>query len=228
MRPAGILVAVIPAIGGAIAWGLLYVYTYSEFAFLAWAIGAVIGLTAAGLGSRGVGTAIVCSALALSSIAAGKMCAMKWAAADSFAYHYLEDWLSFDTYKEDVSDAIAFHEIAGEQEYPAFMADRNYSESPAAADVTDAEVDRFTDESAPWLEWMFDERPSYSQWREEVVDIFTQDAEEAAAEEAAKLTFVEAAGYARDAIAIEDLMLAGFAVVGAALFGCGFLLAPRL
>lgn len=228
MKPAGILVAVIPTVGGAVAWGLIYLHTFCEFSFLAWAVGAVIGITAAGFGSRGFGTAVVCAAFALTSIAGGKVYAMQWSAAEAFAYHYLEGWLSFDSYKGYASDAIAFAKVESEERYPQFMAERQYSDAVAAAEVSEAEIDEFVEYDVPWLEWMYEERPTYAEWRAEVESSYAEDAESLAFEEAAKMTLVESVGYVKDyLVELTDAWLAMIAVGAAGFFGYGCLIGPR-
>lgn len=228
MKPAGILLAVVPASGGAIAWGLLYAHTYCEFAFLAWVIGAVIGITAASFCSRRVGTAIVCAAFALASIAAGKTCAMKWSAADSFAYYYLEEWLSFEAFKELAEDAKAFAKIDDSDSYPQFMAERRYSRSVVASEVSEAEVADFVEFDKEWLLWMYDERPTYAEWRIEVEDYYAEEAQKLANEDARGMTVVEAGGYAIEYLTEPvDAFFAIVAMGPAALFGYGFLLAPK-
>jgi hypothetical protein len=227
MKPAGILAALLPVAGGSIAWGLLYVNTYCEFAFLAWVVGAAIGLAAASVASRGLGTAIICGALALASIAAGKVCAMKWSAADSFAYYYLEDWLSFDSYRELAHDAIAFAKVDSEEEYPEFMTERRYSDSIQGAGVTEAEVAEFIKYDKEWLEWMYEYRPTYSEWRAEVEDGYAVDAQEAASHEASEMTIVEAAGYAIDHLALVDVFFAVVAAGASTSFGSGILLQSK-
>jgi len=228
MRAAGLLVALIPAVGGAIGWGLLYAHTFCEFAFLAWVIGTLIGIGAASLGSRGAGTAIVCGAFALSSIAAGKVCAVKWSAAEAYAYYYLDDWLSFDAFKEAAEDAKAFAKVESTDGYPKFMVERRYSEAVDASAVTAAEIDAFIENDKEWLEWMYAARPNYTEWRAEVEGWYVIQADELASTDATDMTVVEAVGEALEyCVEPVDALYAVIAMGSAAFFGAGLMIAPK-
>src|SRR5688572_27668907 len=151
VKPWGILGAIFAASAGAFIWGAIAFTFDREFAFVAWGIGAGVGMSSLLLGSRGVLNGVICAVLTLASIAVGKMLPYEFVSTEDLVYTYLDDWLDKDHYDEIILDAKAFEKVKAESEYPRYMVDRSYTDETKPADVGPDEVEYFKEEFVPKL-----------------------------------------------------------------------------
>ena len=82
MKPLGIVGALIGAVVGALAWGLIAWKLQVEIGYVAWGIGLLVGFLSYAMGGRGMSNGVVCAVVALISMFVGKMLAVRFTAGD--------------------------------------------------------------------------------------------------------------------------------------------------
>ena len=162
--------AAIVAFVGAWLWMIIAVKFQYEFGLIAWIIGGAVGFAAAALGGRGLLSGVLCALLAVAAIVGGKYWTVESLRSEAMAqFAVLEDGL-VDTdwyYDEVLEDARLYREIGQDtQSIRAFMVERGYTDAVDPAGVSLVEVQEFQEYSAPDLEWIAANNPSFDEWTE--------------------------------------------------------------
>jgi len=169
--PKSMGLAVLAAFVGAFVWKFIAVTLEIELAFLAWLIGGAIGFAAAIGGARGQKTAIACAVLAAVAILGGKYWMISsfqanWEQALSYSAEAEEIDFNED-YIEELEDANIFLvNVQDDDSLRTFMIDRGYAELYDNQEISNEELQHFKEYTAPRLEKIANEQPSYDQWFE--------------------------------------------------------------
>jgi hypothetical protein len=162
------------AVGAAVLCGFLWqqlaLTLDYELGIVAWLVGAAVGLAGALAGSRGVLAGITCAVLVLIAIAAGKYLTY-YAYQERLAFAWGEQgvWAGEEgraRFEKIQVDAELLLELDGsDTALRYFVFERNYSDAPDLADVTDGDVAEFHKSDETDLSWISTEDPSFDQWR---------------------------------------------------------------
>lgn len=168
----------IVAIGGAAAvaflgawlWMIIAVRFEYELGLVAWIIGAAVGFAAAALGGRGLLSGILCALLALGAIIGGKYWTVEHVRTEALEqFSFLEEGLfDAEAYFEEVLEDARLFRTVGDDDHSlsAFMVERGYTDADDPSRVGPAEMKDFKEFSAPDLEWVAANSPSFEEWTE--------------------------------------------------------------
>jgi hypothetical protein len=219
IKPLGVIGAIFAAGVGALVWGAISTFLDVEFGFIAWGIGAGIGLTSLLLGSKGTLNGIVCVALTLLAIGTGKVVPYYLINEDDLALSFMDDWLDKEHYDEIMLDAKAFKKLKDESKYPNYMVDRFYTDETDPKQVTPEEVEEFKQDYLPNIKWAIDNEPSYEEWREYMFEKESGYGTTMARKTLADTTFADRVRFATEDMTAIDII---FVVLGvASAFGMG-------
>jgi hypothetical protein len=166
-----IIAPLVVAVLGALLWYFIAINLEFEYGLIAWLIGAAVGFVSLSSGAQGNATGAVCALLVVGSICGGKY--MIVASGQSDLAEQLSSSIEYEGivlqefYQEELGDASEFSKLPGDDaSLRRFMVAHDYSDSPDAAQVTDEEVAQFVEYTAPRLQDIALNRPSFEEWRE--------------------------------------------------------------
>jgi hypothetical protein len=159
------------AVLGAMLWYFVAVKLDYEFGAIAWLIGGAVGFAAFASGARGNAIGVICALFVVASICGGKYFAV--ASQQSELAELLSNSLEYEGmdlrefYQEELVDAREFAGLSGDDaSLRRFMAAHEYSDSLDAAQVSAEEVSLFLEYTAPRLQEIALNKPSFEEWRE--------------------------------------------------------------
>lgn len=164
MRIKAIVGALIGAVVGAVIWGGVTYYTNYEIGWIAWGVGALVGMGAAWGGARGAMAGCLCAVIALGAIFAGKMMAVRWV-IDKHRDEIMAEALGQEAYKDFQIDVADFAKVTDEAKYPQFMIDHKYVEAASSQEVSSADLMSFNREHVPALKAAAVTMPGYEEWQ---------------------------------------------------------------
>lgn len=158
----------IAALVGAAAWGLIAHFANTEFGYLAWGIGALVGFAAVKGGGHGTVTALGAAALAVLAIGTGKHFAFR-AAVDTAADEYVAG-IEPQHHAERTRDAEDWVALGAQ---PSAAQIETYLEEHGFEPVPPHE---FAAQEGPALAAFAAAKPSLEQWRDEIRTDFASGA----------------------------------------------------
>ena len=168
MKPQALIGALIGGVIGAVIWGVIAHLTGYEHSLIAIGVGALVGFGAKALGGEGAATGLFAVVITVGAIFAGKMFAVYLVLNASL------DEINGDVnqvmYEEYMEDARLFNDIrdGNEQQWREFMIDRGYSEERYPDDILKQDLEDFRTYTAGPLIEMYEEQPTYDQWKSDV------------------------------------------------------------
>jgi len=166
-----LLAAIAAALVGAAVWaGIAWKWEY-EFAYVAWAIGGLIGLAAVKFYGHGLVLGVTCGVLALASIFGGKLAAAY--ILTEAEIHAIVEQVSPAMFAELQSDAAAFAALPephSEEELIEFIATHGYSVDSDPLNVTEGEIEAFREFTIPQLGDITVGRLDHEQWRQNLIE----------------------------------------------------------
>ncbi len=166
MTPSSFLVALLAAGAGALVWAAVSFFTGYEVGYIAWALGALVGLAMVRFGGRGVACASAAAVLTVAGIAGGKLLGTRFVVEKELQ----EAWKSTFTpelHEELVGDAADFALVdmdAGDEELQRFMVEHRYTMADSPEGVQEEELQTFRSSNAPDLRALHADRPSFEDW----------------------------------------------------------------
>ncbi len=156
------------ALVGALIWGLIAYVTEYELGYIAWGIGLLVGLVAVKFGGRGLATAATCAALTLVAIMGGKLLGTQLIVGKAMSSAEKEEYLPQELYDELGRDAVDYAALPDRspETLAVFMIEHAYVDFETPGEVTDEDVAGFRRHSAPTLEWLHAEQPSFAAWQD--------------------------------------------------------------
>jgi hypothetical protein len=160
-----LLASLAAALAGAFIWKFIAVAFEYELGLIAWGIGGAVGFAASKFGSRGQNAGIICAVLTFFAIFGGK-----YMAYDSFRTQLVETMSTASPEMNEIYDGeqaeakLYVKNVHDEKSKRQFMVDHGYSESWEVDGVTDKEIEEFNQYSAPRLESIGADTPSFEQW----------------------------------------------------------------
>lgn len=164
MKPFAIVGAIVGAVVGAIIWGAIAAFAGRESAYVAWGIGALVGIGAVLGGGRGTMMGVTCAIIAVLSILAGKMVAVHIVFQEMIP-EVVEARTSERAFDEFQKDATDFAKLESGSDHIQFMIDHDYTDETNPDDVTPEEVASFRKYDVPELQDMASSTTTYDYWR---------------------------------------------------------------
>lgn len=164
VEPMGVIGTFLGAVVGALVWGGLTYATGYEIGYVAWGIGALVGIGAKLGGARGTTASGMAAALALVSIFVGKVLAVKFGAPAEIR-KMAAGQFTHERFDEVQKDAEAYASVTGEDELRQFLIDRGYSEAAVPAAVSFDEISKFKADQAHQLERFQSQHPTFEGWQ---------------------------------------------------------------
>lgn len=127
MKPLGIIGAIVGAVIGAIIWGAVAAFANLESAYIAWGIGALVGVGAVLGGGRGAMMGVTCAIVAVLSILAGKMMVVHIVFQEMIP-EVVEARTSEPAFEEFQKDAADFAKLESASDHIQFMIDHDYTD----------------------------------------------------------------------------------------------------
>ena len=156
--------AVIGALIGAVIWAGISIVTGYEVGIVAWGLGGLVGFGAVIFKGEGLGLGALCAVLTLMSIFGGKMIATDWI-IENEVKEYMADTFDQEGYEAAIFEASLFA-MLGEDEYPEFMLDWGYTQALDIGEITQVEVEEFSNWAEPAMQELNESQPSYEDWRD--------------------------------------------------------------
>lgn len=160
--------ATIGAAIGALIWGMVAKFTGYELGWVAWGVGALAGFGAAFLGGRGQAMAITAAALALGGIFVGKVYAVELGFEDELQKE-AGTYFSTTLYQELIEEGRSIGATDPSQ-YRQFMIDHDYTDAESAGQISDEELDWFSQEQVPQMIDFAADPPDFEAWKSERTD----------------------------------------------------------
>lgn len=149
---------------GAVIWGGIAAATGFEIGYVAWGVGILCGGGAMWLGGSGRMMGVACALIALVSIFGGKMLAVQMSAPGELREMF-DAVYTREVYQEYLDDAEAFAELEPDADYREFMFERQYTPAETPEEITDEEYAYFERETVPELESIYQNQPTYDEWK---------------------------------------------------------------
>jgi len=166
MATTSLLVALLAAAAGALAWGAVAYFTGYEVGYLAWGIGAMVGFCMARFGGRGMACASTAAVLTVAGIAGGKLLGTRFVVEKELREGFKASFTP-ELHAEFVSDAADFALLAddaGDGELRRFMVEHHYTDAESPEDVQEDELQMFVASNAPNLRELHADQTSYEDW----------------------------------------------------------------
>ncbi len=171
LPPKALLGAAIAGLVGMWLWALLILWLDIEIGWLAWGIGAGVGFAFHQLGGRGLAGAGICAAITVLAMYGGKHIGVSWL-MDDFQEQFMElgqdamgAMLTESLYDEAMENANDFASVSSDYDMREFMVNHDMSMVQNPIDVEDDELNMFKQFSAPGLRELYEEQPSYEEWK---------------------------------------------------------------
>jgi hypothetical protein len=142
------------AFAGAAVWAALAIYANVQIGWIAWGVGALIGLAMVKGGGHGQMLAVVAAVLAVLAIGTGRYATYQ-AVLDEAAQQAFPDDM-FDAYKADATAWKALGASPTDEQVTEFALDREYDVDSAA---------EFRMVVAPRLNWLAESERTLADWR---------------------------------------------------------------
>lgn len=178
MKFLAILFALGGAAIGAVIWGMLAAYAGVESGWVAWGIGALVGVGAFLGKGKGQAMGIACAIIALGSIFFGKLMAVNIVFQEMIP-DVVEMTTDNDAYEDMKKDAVAYKALGepgsvGVSQQVQFMLDHDYANEKSASDVSSEAVEDFRTNDVPDLENLSSSEPRpFDEWHKRRVQIMT-------------------------------------------------------
>ena len=166
MTPATFLVALLAAGAGALAWAAVSYFTGYEVGYVAWGIGALVGVATAKFGGHGTPCALAAAALAVAGIAGGKLLGTRFV-VEKQIQESCEETFTPELHAEFMRDAADLARLgadAGDDELREFMVEHRYTPADSAAEVEADELQAFRNTNVPDLLALHANRTSHADW----------------------------------------------------------------
>lgn len=164
MNAKALIGAAIGGVIGAAIWGGIAAATGYEIGYVAWGVGLLCGGGAMWLGGSGSMMGVACALIALVSIFSGKMLAVQMSAPGEIR-KLIEAEYTREMYQEYMDDAEALASLEPDADYREFMIERNYTFEEAPEDISDEEYAFFVEETVPSLRDIYENQPTYEEWK---------------------------------------------------------------
>lgn len=150
---------------GALAWGAVAFFAGYEVGYIAWALGGLVGLAMVKFGGRGVTCAVAAAVLAVVGIAGGKLLGTRFA-VETALREGCEETFTPDLHRELMHDAADFARLdeGNDEELLGFIVEHHYTSADSTESVPDAELEAFLATAAVDLRAMHADQPSYEDW----------------------------------------------------------------
>ena len=155
------------AISGGAVWAYLAIFTDHEVGYVAWGIGALVGLCALAYGGRGSTLATTCAVLTAASIFSSKVGATHHALSHEVRVDVTRSF-SRPVYEDMLRRATAFTRLgndASDDEIKTFMVRYGYTDSISLTGISRQEQKFFESMQGAELRRMHVEQPTYTEWR---------------------------------------------------------------
>jgi hypothetical protein len=166
ITPANLIVTLLAAALGALAWGAVTYFSGYEVGYVAWGIGALVGVAMVKLGGRNQACAGAAAVLAVAGIAGGKLIATYFVVEKELGASCQETFTR-ELHGELTRDAADFAQLASnpsDEELRVFMVDHRYTPAEAPEQVEPQEVQEFLATTAQDLRSMRSQPPTYEEW----------------------------------------------------------------
>ncbi|MEN6626617.1 MAG: hypothetical protein ABFD69_10355 [Candidatus Sumerlaeia bacterium] len=164
MKPLGIIGAIVGAVIGAVIWGAVAAFANLESAYIAWGIGALVGVGAVLGGGRGAAMGVTCAIVAVLSILAGKMMVVHIVFQEMIP-EVVEARTSEPAFEEFQKDAADFAKLESASDHVKFMIDHDYTDESDPDAVAPEELASFRKYDVPELQDMGTSTTTYDYWR---------------------------------------------------------------
>jgi hypothetical protein len=171
---------VVVAVLGALLWYLIAIKLEYEFGAIAWLIGGAVGFAAVTSGARGATVGVICGVLVLVSICGGKYLTVSTQQAE--LAEILSTSLEYDGidmqafYQQELIDSREFLKISSDDmSLRRFMVAHEYSELTDASQVPDEDLQLFREITAPRLEEIGMNQPSFEEWQQNSLSDMIKD-----------------------------------------------------
>jgi hypothetical protein len=175
MPPLALALAGAAALVGAVAWAALAWNANFEIGYLAWGIGALVGIAALKCGGRGAPMGVVCAALVLASIFTGKILTVDLV-VDREIETMTANFLTLEQYNMLRNEAEAAGTLPAnpsDEEIRGFLVELGYYEKPGA--VPQEEVMGFRQFGLPNMKEFLARNPPYGTWKSDMAEAFRQE-----------------------------------------------------
>jgi hypothetical protein len=161
-----LIVALLAAAIGALAWGAVTYFSGYEVGYVAWGLGALVGAAMVKFGGRDMACAAAAAVLTVVGIAGGKLIATHFVVEKEFRAGCAETFTR-ELHAALQQDAVDFAELEPnptDSELRLFMVERGFTPAGSPAQVQPKEVQEFLSTTAPELRSMRSNPPSYETW----------------------------------------------------------------
>lgn len=164
--PMSLLGASLAAGAGALVWAAVAYFTGYEVGYVAWGIGAVVGIASVRFGGHGLVCAAGAAVLSVVGIGAGKLLGTHFAVGNELR-KACEESFTPELHKEMVRDAADWAELGGkpgDAELRTFLVEHGYTAAESPESVPQKELVEFQANMAPLLASMHANKTSYEDW----------------------------------------------------------------
>ena len=157
----GLVMALVAGAVGAAAWAAISIFANFEIGYLAWGIGALVGLAMARFGGAGMPMGVIAAVISVASIFGGKYVAVYQA---THSYTSEEDFeAEKQMFAKESKEILAMGDEPTDEQLSAFMRANDYCSNPEMG-VTPEELDWFRGEQLEFLRTYDGNATSYEEW----------------------------------------------------------------
>ncbi len=161
-----LIVALLAAAIGALAWGAVTYFSGYEVGYVAWGLGALVGAAMVKFGGRDMACAATAAALTVVGIAGGKLIATHFVVEKEFRAGCAETFTR-ELHAALQQDAVDFAQLdpnPTDSELRLFMVEHGFTSAESPQRVQPKEVQEFLSTTAAELRSMRSNQPSYESW----------------------------------------------------------------